>query len=75
MPAKIFISAGGLEGKYMIQGMTAFGDLFSTGKGIKLTSHIFDDEDHKLVMPAIISRTLRILYGKDGQLKNYEYKN
>jgi hypothetical protein len=32
--------------------------------GLSLTTHIFEDEDHMSVMPANISRTLKVFYGK-----------
>ena len=63
--AKIFMSVGGMEGKMMIGVMTSFADsLRSDFKDLKITSHIFEDENHMSVMPANISRTLRVLYGK-----------
>ena len=66
LPAKVFMSVGSLEGKTMTPVMTAFADTLRSRNydGLNLTTHIFDDEDHMSVMPANISRTLRVLYGK-----------
>lgn len=63
--AKIFMSAGGNEGKMMIGAMTSFADsLRNDFKGLNIITHVFEDEDHMSVMPANISRTLKVLYGK-----------
>ena len=63
--AKIFMSVGGKEGKMMIGAMTSFADsLRNDFKGLNITTHVFEDEDHMSVMPANISRTLKVLYGK-----------
>ncbi|MEO6134203.1 MAG: alpha/beta hydrolase-fold protein, partial [Ginsengibacter sp.] len=63
--AKIFMSVGGNEGKMMNGAMTSFADsLRSDFKNLKITTHIFEDENHMSVMPANISRTLKVLYGK-----------
>lgn len=63
--AKIFMSVGGNEGKMMVEVMNSFADsLRNDFKDIEITSHVFEDEDHMSVMPANISRTLKVLYGK-----------
>ncbi|MEO7265013.1 MAG: alpha/beta hydrolase-fold protein [Ferruginibacter sp.] len=66
LPVKIFMSVGSLEGSSMTPVMSAFADSLRSRnyKGLNLTSHIFEDENHMSVVPAMISRTLRVLYGK-----------
>lgn len=66
LPAKVFMSVGSLEGKSMTPVMKAFADSLRSRnyKGLNLTTHVFEDEDHMSVMPANISRTLKVLYGK-----------
>ena len=65
LTAKIFMSVGGKEGKMMIAVMTSFADsLRNDFKGLNITTHVFEDEDHMSVMPANISRSLKVLYGK-----------
>ena len=62
---QVFMSAGSLEGESMTPVMTAFADSLRSRnyKGLKLTTYIFEGETHMSVMPAMISRTLRVLYG------------
>lgn len=61
------MSVGGKEGLMMIGVMASFADLLrSDFKGLSVTPHVFEDEDHMSVMPANISRTLKVLYGKSG---------
>jgi len=66
--AKVFMAVGGLEG-FMVTDMTAFADSLKRHnyKGLILTKHIFDDETHFSVFPAIMSRGLRVLYGVKKQ--------
>ena len=66
LPAKVFMSVGSQEGNSMTPVMAAFADSLRSRNytGLKLTSHIFEDENHMSVVPAMISRTLRVLYGK-----------
>lgn len=63
--AKIFISAGSLEPESMVPDMIAFADSLKNRnyKGLTLTSQIFDNETHLSVLAAMISRTIRVLYG------------
>ena len=64
LPVQVFMSVGSLEGKSMTPVMTAFADSLRSRnyKGLNLSTHIFEDETHMSVMPAMISRTLRVLY-------------
>lgn len=64
LPVQIFMSCGSLEGELMAPIMTAFADSLRSRnyKGLNLTTHIFEDETHLSVIPAMISRTLRVLY-------------
>ena len=66
LPARVFMSVGSLESNSMTPVMTAFADSLRSRnyKGLNLTAHIFEDENHMSVVPAMISRTLRVLYGK-----------
>ncbi len=69
LPVKVFMSVGSMEGSYegnsMTSLMTAFADSLKSRnyKGLNLSTHIFVDETHMSVVPAMISRTLRVLYG------------
>jgi predicted alpha/beta superfamily hydrolase len=66
--AKIFISVGSLEGSLepesMVPNMISFADSLNSRhyKGLTLTSQVFDNETHLSVIPASISRMLRVLY-------------
>jgi len=64
LPVQIFMSCGSLEGKSMTTFRTAFADSLRSRnyKGLILTTHIFEDETHLSVIPAMISRTLTVLY-------------
>jgi len=64
LPVQIFMSCGSLEGELMVPVMTAFADSLRSRnyKGLNLTTHIFEDETHHSVIPAMISRTLTVLY-------------
>ena len=63
---KIFISVGGKEG-FMVSEMNRFSALIESKKytNIDLSKNIFDGETHLSVVPAVLSRTLSVLYGKD----------
>ena len=62
--AQVFISVGSREGESMVSKMTAFADSLKRHNYLELTltSQIFDNETHVSVLPASISRTLRVLY-------------
>lgn len=64
LSAQVFLSVGSMEGESMTSGMTAFADSLNSRNydGLKLTAHIFEDEGHMSVIPAMISRTLSVLY-------------
>lgn len=62
--ANVFISIGGLEGDMMLDPFKDFSQsLKSRYTNIKLTNYIFEGETHISVIPACISRSLRMLYG------------
>ncbi|RZM24273.1 MAG: alpha/beta hydrolase [Pedobacter sp.] len=62
--AQVFITVGSREGEAMVPKMTAFADSLRLHNyiGLTLTSQVFEDEGHFSVVPASISRTLRVLY-------------
>ena len=62
--AQVFISVGNKEGESMYPKMTAFTDTLKAHNyaGLSLTSQVFEGEGHFSVVPASISRTLRVLY-------------
>lgn len=63
--ASIFISAGSLEGNFMIAPVNNFIQSLKTNfPGLNITSKIFEDETHLSVVPAASSRTLRVLYSQ-----------
>ncbi|MFN8357907.1 MAG: alpha/beta hydrolase-fold protein [Spirosomataceae bacterium] len=65
LSANVFFSAGALEGDMMIGPMTAFMNALKSHnyKGLRITSHIFEDETHVSVVAACSSRTLKVLFG------------
>jgi predicted alpha/beta superfamily hydrolase len=64
LSAQVFLSVGSMEGATMTSVMTAFADSLNSRNydGLELTVHTFEDEGHMSVIPAMISRTLRVLY-------------
>ena len=63
--ATIFISAGSLEGDFMIAPVKNFIQSLKTNfSALNITSKIFEDETHLSVVPAASSRTLRVLYSQ-----------
>jgi predicted alpha/beta superfamily hydrolase len=66
LPVTVFMSVGSLEGASMTPVMTAFADALKSRnyKGLDLKTFVFEGETHNSVMPAMIGRTLRVLYGK-----------
>lgn len=64
---KVFISAGGLEGPLMLPGMIKLSTELESKSypNIDLTWKIFDDETHLSIVPAMMSRSISVLYGKN----------
>ena len=61
--AKVFLSAGKLEGDFMIKPIDAFEQVIITNlPDIKMNYKIFDDETHLSVVPLTCTRTLKIFY-------------
>ena len=61
--ARVFLSAGKLEGDFMIKPIDAFEKVIITNlPGIKMNYKIFDDETHLSVVPLTCTRTLRTFY-------------
>ncbi|GAB3952021.1 hypothetical protein GCM10028805_33170 [Spirosoma harenae] len=62
--AQVFLSVGSLEGDVMIPFMIDFANSPKSHhyKGLQLSSTSFDNETHLSVIPAMLSRTLRVLY-------------
>lgn len=61
--ARVFLSAGKLEGDFMINPIDAFEKTIITNlPGIKMNYKIFDDETHLSVVPLTCTRTLRTFY-------------
>ena len=67
LPAKVFMSVGSLEGKSMTLMMTEFADTLRSRNynGLYITTYVFEDETHTSVVPAMISRTLKVLYSPE----------
>ena len=67
LPAKVFMSVGSLEGKSMTPVMTEFADTLRSRNynGLYLTTYVFEGETHTSVVPAMISRTLKVLYSPE----------
>lgn len=65
LKASIFISAGSMEGDFMITPVNNFiQHLKSNFTDLSITSKIFEDETHLSVVPAASSRTLKVLYSQ-----------
>jgi predicted alpha/beta superfamily hydrolase len=65
MAVDIFISAGDLEGEFMIAPVKKFeASLRENFPKSNITSKIFDGETHLSVVPIVCSRTLRLFYAK-----------
>jgi predicted alpha/beta superfamily hydrolase len=67
MPAsKVFISVGEEEGSQMVPEMIKLAITLEDMeyKNVELTWKIFENETHQSVIPANLSRTLKVLYGK-----------
>jgi len=64
LPAKIFISMGGLENESVIALMQRMVEALQNRNydSLQLKSHIFEDETHLSVPAAAISRGLRVIY-------------
>jgi predicted alpha/beta superfamily hydrolase len=61
--ARVFLSAGKLEGNFMIAPIDAFEKVINTNfPGIKMNYKIFEDETHVSVVPVTCTRTLKTLY-------------
>lgn len=63
--ASVFISAGSLEGDFMIVPLNNFmQSLKNNFPGLTIKSKIFEDETHVSVVPAAGSRTLKVFYSQ-----------
>jgi len=63
MDARVFLSAGKVEGDFMIKPIDAFEKVINTNfPGIKMNYKIFDDETHVSVVPVTCTRTLKTFY-------------
>ena len=66
LPARVFLSVGAEEGKTMVPPMRQFGELLANRRyqGLTLDTVVFQGESHTSVVPAMVSRTMRVLYAK-----------
>jgi predicted alpha/beta superfamily hydrolase len=66
-PTKVFMSVGTIDEPSMIPAMLTFCKQLenSAYKNIDIEQHIFEKETHVTTLPASISRTLSVLYGKN----------
>ena len=63
MDARVFLSAGKVEGDFMIKPIDDFDKVIITNfPGIKMNYKIFEDETHVSVVPVTCTRTLKIFY-------------
>lgn len=64
LPAHVFLSVGSEEGRTMVPPLERLGDtLRSRGyEGLTVDAVVFQDETHTSVVPAMMARTLRVLY-------------
>lgn len=64
--ASIYISAGVLEGAFMITPVNKFAESLNKNfPNIKVSSKIFDDETHLSIVSVACSRTLRLFYAQN----------
>lgn len=66
LPAKVFMAVGGLEGDERLSAMSEMETLLRSRRypGLSLEMVVFEDENHFSVVPAIVSRGLRFLFGQ-----------
>ncbi|WP_336517396.1 alpha/beta hydrolase [Pollutibacter soli] len=66
LPAQVFMSVGSREGQMMNSSMKDFADSLASRKylNLALTTFVFEGETHVSVVPAMTSRTLKVLYGR-----------
>jgi predicted alpha/beta superfamily hydrolase len=66
LPVKLFLAAGGLEGDARLSALSEMETLLRSRQypGLSLETVVFEGENHFSVIPATISRGLRILYGQ-----------
>jgi predicted alpha/beta superfamily hydrolase len=66
LPKRVLLTVGANEGASMVPPMVRFAGLLrSRGyQGLVMDTVVFQDETHMSVGPAMIARTLRVLYGK-----------
>jgi predicted alpha/beta superfamily hydrolase len=66
LPKRLLLTVGANEGASMVPPMARFASLLrSRGhQGLVMDTVVFQDETHLSVGPAMIARTLRVLYGK-----------
>lgn len=62
LPAKVFLSIGQFEGEKDKATLREFEALIVKYPGIQSSMTLFTDESHVSVIPAMISRTMRVLY-------------
>ena len=62
--AKVFLSIAELEGEKDITNLVKFEDLLKKYNGLNSKLVVFKDESHTSVGPAMISRTMKVLYSK-----------
>jgi hypothetical protein len=62
LPAKVFLSIGQFEGEKDKATLREFETLIVKYPGIQSSMTLFNDESHVSVIPAMISRTMRVLY-------------
>jgi predicted alpha/beta superfamily hydrolase len=64
LPVKLFISVGSLEGKSTLENISKMAERLRSRNypGLKLETHIFEDETHPSCYAGAISRALRVIY-------------
>lgn len=64
LAARVFMSAGTIEDEGMLPDMLRVGEILTARSyvGLELTTHIFMEETHLSVIPATMSRGLRVLF-------------
>ncbi len=64
LAARVFMSAGTLEDEGMLPDMLRMGEILTARSyaGLELTTHIFMGETHLSVIPATMSRGMRVLF-------------
>ncbi len=66
LPKRVLLTVGANEGESMVRPMTKFASVLGSRgyQGLVMDTVVFQGESHTSVGPAMMVRSLRVLYGK-----------